>query len=188
MARAIVKKQSTWVKVVQTVQADVAATYSRTLTTVTVTATNHGHIVGHVVYADFTSGTATDGLFTITSVPDANTFTFTHGVSGSTSGNVTLKRHSFVGENIHSVTDNAAAAGSSVVNFSAPFANNDYGAAAMGLQGSSGNYGTVVYHGGATAGANTNIQTRFAFQFANQGGGSGSQTDNVGPTHLVFVG
>jgi hypothetical protein len=71
---------------------DVSGTYSRTGTTVTVTVTGHNVLVGHAVYADFTSGTAVDGLFECTAVTDANTFTFTHGTSGSTSGNITLKR------------------------------------------------------------------------------------------------
>jgi hypothetical protein len=68
-----------------------AATYSRTLTTVTVTFTAHGLLVGDTVHLDFTSGTATDGAFAITAVT-ANTFTITHGTSGTTSGNVTVHR------------------------------------------------------------------------------------------------
>lgn len=62
-------------------------------TTVTVTATNHNLQVGHLVYLDFTSGTATDALFTVATVPDANTFTVTR-TSASTAGNVTLRRRS----------------------------------------------------------------------------------------------
>lgn len=71
---------------------DLTGTYSRTTTTVTVTATAHGLVVGNRVYLNFTSGTAVDGAFVVTSVADANTFTVTHGTSGSTSGNVTLER------------------------------------------------------------------------------------------------
>jgi hypothetical protein len=40
---------------------NLSGTYSRTGTTVTVTATAHGHLVGHRVYLDFTTGTAVDG-------------------------------------------------------------------------------------------------------------------------------
>lgn len=69
-----------------------AGTYSRTLTTVTVTATAHGLVVGDTVYLDFTTGTAVDGAFVVTTTPTANTFTVTHGTSGSTSGNVTIGR------------------------------------------------------------------------------------------------
>jgi hypothetical protein len=69
----------------------ISGTYARALLVVTVTATAHGLSVGDTVYLDFTSGTATDGAFAITAVT-ANTFTITHGTSGTTSGNVTVYR------------------------------------------------------------------------------------------------
>ena len=69
----------------------ISGTYARALAVVTVTATAHGLSVGDTVYLDFTSGTATDGAFAITAVT-ANTFTITHGTSGTTSGNVTVYR------------------------------------------------------------------------------------------------
>jgi len=69
----------------------ISGTYARTLAVVTVTATAHGLSVGDTVYLDFTSGTAADGAFAITAVT-ANTFTITHGTSGTTSGNVTIYR------------------------------------------------------------------------------------------------
>jgi hypothetical protein len=62
-------------------------TYSRTGTTVTVTITAHGFATGNVLAIDFTSGTALDGNYTITST-GANTFTLTTVASGTTSGNV----------------------------------------------------------------------------------------------------
>tara|TARA_R110000868_G_scaffold248075_1_gene504419 strand:+ start:21 stop:2060 length:2040 start_codon:yes stop_codon:yes gene_type:complete len=69
----------------------ISGTYARALAVVTVTATAHGLAVGDTVYLDFTTGTATDGAFVITAVT-ANTFTITHGTSGTTSGNVTVYR------------------------------------------------------------------------------------------------
>jgi hypothetical protein len=69
----------------------ISGTYARTLAVVTVTATAHGLSVGDTVYLDFTSGTAADGAFAITAVT-ANTFTITHGTSGTTSGSVTIYR------------------------------------------------------------------------------------------------
>jgi hypothetical protein len=69
----------------------ISGTYARAAAVVTVTATAHGLSVGDTVYLDFTSGTATDGAFAITAVT-ANTFTITHGTSGTTSGNVTVYR------------------------------------------------------------------------------------------------
>jgi hypothetical protein len=68
---------------------EVYGTYSRSSSTVTVTAPNHGLANDDYVYLNFTSGAATDGNFQVT-VVDANSFTITHGTSGSTSGNVTV--------------------------------------------------------------------------------------------------
>jgi hypothetical protein len=83
--------------------ANVSGTYAITGTTCTVTLAAHGHIVGHKVYLDFTSGSGVDGLYTITGVT-ANTFTVSHA-SATTSGNVTLNRRIIVGSaNVHSVT------------------------------------------------------------------------------------
>lgn len=65
-------------------------TYSQSgTTTLTVTSTAHKLKTGDSVYLDFTSGTATDGTFSVT-VSDANTFTVTT-TSATTSGNVTIK-------------------------------------------------------------------------------------------------
>lgn len=102
-----------------------SGTYSRTLTTVTVTATAHGHKVGHKVYLDFTSGTAVDGLFDVVSVPDANTFTVTHATSGSTTGNVNLNRITLItSRNIHSAYRQAT--GVYWVNFTDFMSNTNY--------------------------------------------------------------
>lgn len=65
----------------------VEATYTRTLTTVTVTYPNHGLFTNKWVYLDFTAGTpapAADGLYQVT-VIDLNTFTVTTVASGSIS-------------------------------------------------------------------------------------------------------
>lgn len=66
-----------------------SGTYSQTgSTTLTVTATAHGWKTGDSVYLNFTSGTATDGQFTITKI-DADSFTVTT-TSATTSGNVRI--------------------------------------------------------------------------------------------------
>jgi len=83
----------------------VYGTYSRNSSTVTVTAANHGLANNDYVYLDFTSGAATDGRFQVT-VVDSNSFTVTHGSSGSTSGNVTVKGPAYGTETPG--TDNAA--------------------------------------------------------------------------------
>jgi hypothetical protein len=64
-----------------------AATYSQTTTTITVTSASHGLLAGALVYLDFTSGTATDGTYTVVTSA-TNTFTVTSATSTTTSGNV----------------------------------------------------------------------------------------------------
>ena len=66
-----------------------SATYSQTGTTITVTLAGHGRVTGQRVDMDFTTGTATDGEYAITS-HTSNTFTVTSAASATTSGNVTL--------------------------------------------------------------------------------------------------
>ena len=59
-------------------------TYARSGTTVTVTATAHGLANGDTVFADFTSGAATDGLYTVSS-SSTNSFVL---ASNSSSGTI----------------------------------------------------------------------------------------------------
>ncbi len=61
-------------------------TYSQTGTTLTVTITSHGYSNGNVVYLNFTSGTASDGFYTVANSA-TNTFDVTVA-TGTTSGNV----------------------------------------------------------------------------------------------------
>jgi len=65
-------------------------TYSQSGTTVTVTATAHGRIVGNTVYVEITSGNGVEGTYTVATVPNANSFTYTAGTSLTTSGNLYL--------------------------------------------------------------------------------------------------
>jgi hypothetical protein len=83
-----------WVNFDGTTSADIGGTYARSGTTVTVTTSvDHGLIVGHKVFLDFTSGGAADGAFVVTAITSTTIFTVTHGTSGSIpSGNVTLSR------------------------------------------------------------------------------------------------
>jgi hypothetical protein len=77
-----------------TIGKTLSGTYSQSGTTVTVTASSHGLLVGNSVVVDITSGTGVDGTYTITSVPTANTFKYTAGTSLTTSGNVSLTTNS----------------------------------------------------------------------------------------------
>lgn len=108
-----------------------SGTYSRSGTTVTVIAAGHGLKTGSLVYLNFTSGAATDGEFIITSVSTTtvtnDTFTITHGTSGSTSGNVGIPRATITGSgNVSSVT--LISEGKQVVNFTTEMPNTNYAA------------------------------------------------------------
>lgn len=107
-----------WVNFDGTTNNNLSGTYARLAasTTVTVTATAHGQIVGNQVNLDFTSGTALDGIYTVVTVADANTFTVTTAASTATSGNVTLLRSTIrASGNVSSITDNGV--GDYTVNF-----------------------------------------------------------------------
>jgi hypothetical protein len=89
-------------------------TYSRTGNTITVSITSHGLTTGNEVGLDFTSGTATDGVYIVT-VINANSYTITDVVSGSTSGNVTQDTMIRASGNVSSITDNGT--GNYSINF-----------------------------------------------------------------------
>lgn len=101
-------------------------TYTRTATNTTVSMTAHGLLVNHVIRLDFTSGTATDGLYTVTSVTDANTFVVGH-TGSNTSGNVTAQ---FVAiqavKNVSSATFYDGTPNGVVVNFTEAMPDVDY--------------------------------------------------------------
>ena len=79
-------------------------TYSRTGTTITVTITSHGLNTGDQVGLDFTTGTATDGIYIVT-VTNANVYTVTDVATGSTSGNVTQDAMIRASGNVSSIVD-----------------------------------------------------------------------------------
>jgi hypothetical protein len=107
-----------WVNFNGTANSNLTGTYTRTSpsTTLTVTATAHGLIAGNSVNLDFTTGTGVDGIYTVVTVADANTFTVTTVASTTTSGNVTLLRNTIrASGNVSSITDNGT--GIYTVNF-----------------------------------------------------------------------
>lgn len=86
-----------WVNFNGTTTANLGGTYTRTAsTTVTVdTSSDHGLIVGHAVYLDFTVGTGTapfDGLYVVASVIDSNTFTVVSSTTTTSTGTISLSR------------------------------------------------------------------------------------------------
>jgi hypothetical protein len=86
-----------WVNFDGTTAADIGGTYTRTAsTTVTVnTSSDHGLIVGHAVYLNFTVGTGTapfHGLYVVASVVDSNTFTVVSSTTTTSTGTISLSR------------------------------------------------------------------------------------------------
>lgn len=128
-----------WVNFDGTITDNIGGTYSRDAsTTVTVTTTvAHGLNVGHIVFLDFTSGTATDGVFTVTAVTSSTVFTVTHTASGVTSGNVTLNRRKI---NASGNVSNVAylAIGEFVINFTVDMPDVNY--AVSGVTTDNNNY------------------------------------------------
>ena len=118
-----------WVNFDGSANTNLTGTYTRTSpsTTLTVTATAHGLIVGSSVNLDFTTGTGLDGIYTVVTVADANTFTVTTVASTTTSGNVTLLRNTIRGSgNVSSITDNGT--GDYTVNFTTAMPDVNYSA------------------------------------------------------------
>lgn len=174
-----------WVNFDGTTAANVSGTYSRTGTTVTVTYNGHGYIVGHVIYADITSGSATDGLYTITGVTQ-NTFTYTEGGSGSTSGNVTLLRRLIRGSNnVHSITYRNTV-GRYHCNFSSALSSANYSVVGLGAAQTSGGTPARV---STLHSANTAQQCRIYYSTGNQdfGDSSGVSID-VDTINVVIFG
>lgn len=132
-----------WVNFNGTANTNLSGTYSQSGTTVTVTATAHGLIAGNSIYSDITTGTAVDGIYTVATVTDANTFTYTAGTSLTTSGNITLVRSTIrASGNVSSVSDNAT--GDYMVNFATSMPDVNY--SIVGSSGGQNNTTTgVVY-------------------------------------------
>lgn len=65
----------------------ISGTYTRSTTTATVTAQDHGLIVGEYAYIDWSGGTnPTDNFYKVVTVTDANTFTVAVADAGDASG------------------------------------------------------------------------------------------------------
>lgn len=78
----------------------IAAQYTQSGSSITVNAANHGLSANTRIQLDFSSGNALSGQYTITSVPNADTFTVVYPFSGTTGGYCTvsnLREHDFVG-------------------------------------------------------------------------------------------
>lgn len=148
-----------WVNFNGTANTNLSGTYSQSGTTVTVTATAHGLIAGNVVYSDITTGTAVDGTYTVATVTDANTFTYTAGTSLTTSGNITLLRNTIRGSgNVSSIAD--LGVGDYTVNFSTamPDANYQYSLHSANLSTTT-NYTAIFPVAGAITTSSIQVRT-----------------------------
>lgn len=86
-----------WANFNGTVNNDLGGNYSRSgSNTVTITtATEHGLVVGHRIFIDFTLSTGTapfDGIYEVATVTDVNTFTVLSSTTTASTGTVSLKR------------------------------------------------------------------------------------------------
>lgn len=95
----------------------VTGTYVKSiaLSTITMTLTNHGFQVGHLMYVDFTIGPATDSFFRVIQVSDANTFTVTQAGGSNGAGSFTIRKcpvYSSAG--IHSIVYGGVAANNAI--------------------------------------------------------------------------
>lgn len=78
----------------------IAARYTQSGPTITVNAPDHGLLANTRIQLDFSSGNAISGQYTITSVPNKDSFTVVYPFSDSTGGYCTvsnLREHDFVG-------------------------------------------------------------------------------------------
>lgn len=170
-----------WVNFNGTTSADIGGTYTRSLTTVTVTTSvPHGLIVGHKVFLDFTSGGAADGAFVVTAITSSTIFTVTHGTSGTIpSGNVTLSRRLInASGNVANVS--YLAAGKYAVNFTTALPDANYARS-----------GFANFNSGLTAGlvGTDNVGTTTAQSCDIFVGNSGNGVEfNTTVVNAIFVG
>jgi hypothetical protein len=169
-----------WVNFDGTTAANIGGTYVRAATTVTVTTTvDHGLIVGHKVFLDFTSGTAVDGAFVVTGITSSTVFTVTHGTSGDTSGVVTLNRRLIrASGNVANVS--ALGTGQYAVNFTTALPDANYARSGFANYDS----GAVA---GLVAGNNATTTTAQSCDIFTANSTSGAE-DNYTVVNAMFVG
>lgn len=84
----------------------ISGTYTRVTTTATVTAQNHGLIVGEWAYIDWSGGTnPTDNFYQVVSVPTADTFTVAVTNAGDASGNALVYNNVMVISKVTTAND-----------------------------------------------------------------------------------
>jgi hypothetical protein len=172
-----------WVNFDGTTADNLAGTYARTGTDVTVTITAHGVLVGHKVRLDFTLGTPTaaaDGLYTVTVVDDANNFHVTTAATGTSSGGTValLRRAIRASGNVASVTYHNEN-GTYTVNFSTALPDENYALAGF----ANFNSGSAA---GLVTGNNTHAPTALACDVRVANSTSGGEL-NVSHVNVMFI-
>lgn len=158
-------------------------TYTRTGNTVTVTMTAHGMTTGFAAGVSILTGTASNGTFVVT-VVDANTFTYTDPVSGSTSGNIRMNTYMRYWRNLLGILDNGA--GDYTVEFftALPTANYVVGLTAGGGSLTNISSGMAVVAGTA-AGPTLKTTTQLRIQVGSSA--NGIPADNAEINVTVFL-
>jgi hypothetical protein len=117
--------------------------YSTASGTTTVTIASHGLKANDKIRLDFTTGNAADGLYTVVSSADANTFTVTG--AGGTSGNVTAQFVAIQGSgNISTASWYDSGGDRILLNFATPMPNANYAVSATS-QYFPGQWGSEAY-------------------------------------------
>lgn len=86
----------------------ISSRYDQVGPTITVKAVDHNLGANTKIHLEFTSGNAVSGDYTVTSVPDKNTFTVVYPFSATTSGYCTvenLREHEYVGDWLYEPND-----------------------------------------------------------------------------------
>jgi hypothetical protein len=162
---------------------DAAGTFSRSGTTVTITVTGHGLIVGNLIFIDFTVGTGTvapDGMYEVATVTDANTFTVTSAASATGTGVATLKRKTIrASGNISCIS--AATSSPTIPPTSNATADNGYYVANLSVAMPNANFaviGSCSENGNFTAGSGNDFLGGFPYNAQS----AGVLTMNVSPS------
>jgi hypothetical protein len=144
------------------------------------TAVDHGLIVGHKVFLDFTSGGAADGAFVVTGITSSTVFTVTHGTSGTIPiGNVTLNRRLIrASGNVSSVS--LLATGKYAVNFTTALPDANYARSGFANFNSSATAGFV-------GGTNETATTEQSCDINATNSTSGAE-NNFTVVNVMFVG
>ena len=123
-------------------------TYTISGTTITVNITSHGLSTGNLAQLDFDSGDGVDGKYSVTAI-NANSYTITNPVSGSTGGNVTQDAMIRASGNVSSITDHGT--GEYSINYTVAMPDANYSCVMTSNTTSAGNYNfAFAINGGFT--------------------------------------